>query len=171
MRQTVKKWGEALLAALCVLAIVFAAVYTRQDDLRRLAARDAEAVRDQTLAEARQTAAWQPPTAQTPRVSYQSAARRDGGLWQFSPWVSYHGAYGQRVCAMGAGKATYAQAGEVRIAHDGQTETRYRGLRELYVRAGEAVQAGQALGIAEEAGFDVCALQNGTYIDPQRLLP
>ena len=34
MKKKKKKWGEAALAALCVLAIVFAALYTRQDDLR-----------------------------------------------------------------------------------------------------------------------------------------
>ena len=46
MRKLFKKWGEAMLAALCVLAIVFAALYTRQDDLRRMAARSAGSRRD-----------------------------------------------------------------------------------------------------------------------------
>ena len=52
MRKLFKKWGEAMLAALCVLAIVFAALYTRQDDLRRMAARSAGSSRDQTLDDA-----------------------------------------------------------------------------------------------------------------------
>ena len=35
MRRFLDKWGTAIAAVACALTIVFAAVYTRQDDLKR----------------------------------------------------------------------------------------------------------------------------------------
>ena len=88
MRSVVKKWSEAALAALCVLAIVFAALYTRQDDLRRLAARSAAESLDQRLEDARTPAPWRMPVPQPPETAYAGAERSAGGLWRFSPWIA-----------------------------------------------------------------------------------
>ena len=41
MRRFLDKWGTAIAAVACALTIVFAAVYTRQDDLKRIAAQEA----------------------------------------------------------------------------------------------------------------------------------
>lgn len=170
MRSLVKKWSEAALAALCVLAIVFAALYTRQDDLRRLAARSAAESLDQRLEDARTPAPWRMPVPQPPETAYAGAERSAGGLWRFSPWIGCAVSYGQRVCAMQAGEVTFAEADEVRLLHDGGVETRYRGLQGLLVHTGERVAAGQALGTAN-GRLEVCALRGETYIDPQSLVP
>lgn len=49
MRRFLDKWGTAIAAVACALTIVFAAVYTRQDDLKRIAAQEARAAQDQSL--------------------------------------------------------------------------------------------------------------------------
>ena len=52
MRRFLDKWGTAIAAVACALTIVFAAVYTRQDDLKRIAAQEARAAQDQSLQDA-----------------------------------------------------------------------------------------------------------------------
>ncbi|MBQ9299567.1 MAG: M23 family metallopeptidase [Clostridia bacterium] len=171
MRRLIKKWGEAALAALCVLAIVFAALYTRQDDLRRLAARDAAASRDERLEDVREPSGFQPPIAQRESAGFSGAARTSGGLWQFSPYADYTAAYGQSICAMGAGTVTQAAGDSVWIDHGGGIRTGYRLLQTLRVIPGQAVEAGQAIGTAGSGGqVQVCALRDGAYIDPQALI-
>ena len=164
-----KKWGEAVLAAVCVLAIVFAALYTRQDDLRRLAAQNAAASQDETLNEALEERRFQPPVAQGAASKLSGAARTEAGLWRFSPYVFFPAAPGQSVVAMGGGTVLAAEGGYVSIDHGGGVETRYRLLQSLRVREGQSVAAGQAIGAAGSGGVQVCALQNGAYIDPGEL--
>ena len=77
MRRMMKKWGESLLAALCVLAIVFAALYTRQDDLKRMAARDAAASQDETLEHA--APPWSRPTEGAVLKPFSGAGARWSG--------------------------------------------------------------------------------------------
>ena len=168
MRKLFKKWGEAMLAALCVLAIVFAALYTRQDDLRRMAARSAGSSRDQTLDDAQAASAWRAPVSQSPEAAFAGAYREESGLWRFSPWVRFSAAFGQRVCAMHAGVVTLAADGCVRIDH-GDVETRCRGLKTLSVAAGDTVSAGQTVGTADGT-IELCALRGGEYIDPLSLI-
>ena len=54
MRRFLDKWGTAIAAVACALTIVFAAVYTRQDDLKRIAAQEAAAIIYEAAGEAAQ---------------------------------------------------------------------------------------------------------------------
>ena len=166
MRRLIKKWGEAALAVLCVLAIVFAALYTRQDDLRRLAARNAAASQDERLDEARQAPDFQPPVDGARASDFPGAARTPGGLWRLDPWICYDTVPGQAVCAMGAGQVTESAEDAVVIEHGNGLRTRYRALSFLRVQAGDSVEAGQRIGAAKDHQVYVCAQRNGAYIDP-----
>ena len=84
MRRMIKKWGESLLAALCVLVILFAALYTRQDDLKRMAAQNAAASQDETLGGA--ASAWARPVEGAVLIPFGDA-RKENGIWRFSPYV------------------------------------------------------------------------------------
>ncbi|MBQ9196068.1 MAG: M23 family metallopeptidase [Clostridia bacterium] len=165
----IEKWGETALAALCVLAIIFAALYTRQDDLKRLAARDAAASRDESLTEAREQASFQWPVAGAQAEGFIGAARTDSGLWRFSPYVRFSAVPGQSVLAMAAGTVLRAEDGCLWIDHGNGIEIGYRQLQSLRAAAGQAVTAGQAVGTAGSGGIQVCALRDGKYIDPLKL--
>ena len=169
MRGMLKKWGEGALAVLCVLAIVFAALYTRQDDLRRMAARNAAAEQSETLAEAQRRAVWQRPAAQPPVSPFAGAERTSDGLWIAAPWARYAMPFAQSARAMNDGTVLAARDGLVCLSHEGGVETRYKGLRTLAVRVGESVAAGQALGIAD-GEILVCALRDGDFFDPESLI-
>ena len=170
MLRVLKKWGEGALAALCVAAILFAALYTRQDDLKRMAAQNAAASQDETLEQAAEPPAFQRPTTQAPAEKWMGAWRSEAGIWRFSPALRYQTAFDRRVYAMGAGTVIRAEDGAVCIQHPQGVETRCQGLDTLAVRAGEAVQAGQLLGTAREAEVRVEALRGDSYIDPESLL-
>ena len=170
MRRLIKKWGEAALAALCVLSILFAALYTRQDDLRRMAARDAAASQDEKLKDVQETKRFQPPAVQGQSAGFSGAKRTGGGLWQFSPYADYPAVYGQSVFAMGAGSVIQAAGDSVWIDHGEGVQTGYRLLQTLRVTAGQTVAAGQIIGTAGGGGIQVCALREGAYIDPQELI-
>lgn len=171
MRAWLKRWGEYLLALLCVLVIVFAAVYTRQEDLQRIAARSAAGSQDQTLRETAPPPAWQQPVEGEVLQPFLGARRSAGGLWRIAPFVCYAAAAGQPVCAMAAGVIQSAQAGAVVLLQADGVEIAYSNLGALRVRAGERVEAGQRIAAAGGDGFiRVCARQNGAYIDPESLL-
>ena len=170
MHRLLKKWSEGALAALCILTILFAAVYTRQEDLRSLAARTADASRDQTLADLPTEAPSQHAVPGAVIRPYRGAVRSDAGLWQLQPGVRYAVDDGQRVCAVRAGTVIRASEGCICLDHGDGLETRYELLASLRVAAGDAVAAGQALGTAGSDGYiEIRAIQNGVYIDPETL--
>lgn len=81
MRRFLDKWGTAIAAVACALTIVFAAVYTRQDDLKRIAAQEARAAQDQSLQDARQETVWARPVPSAPSEGFRGAYRDEHGLW------------------------------------------------------------------------------------------
>ena len=171
MRRKMEKWGQGVLAALCIGSILFAALYTRQEDIRNAAARNAAASRDETLEEAQASPVWQLPVEGAELGEYRGATRAAGGLWTLDPWVRCAAAVGQSVRAMGAGTVLEAAGDRVRIGHAGDTETRYRLLRGLRVREGDSVAAGQIIGMAGGDGaVEICALREDRFVDPRSLL-
>ena len=167
MRRMIKKWGESLLAALCVLAIVFAALYTRQDDLRRMAAQNAAASQDESLEKA--AASWQRPVSGAVIQPF-SGAVKENGIWRFSPYVRYGAAYGEAVRAMHGGRVSRAEKGCVLLQNEDGTESEYRGLASLRVSEKDSVQAGDTLGNAGSEGWiEVSLWRNGRYADPETI--
>lgn len=168
VRRLIKKWGESLLAALCVLSILFAALYTRQDDLRRAAARNAAASQDERLADTPDEPRWTRPVTGDALTPF-SGARRENGLWRFSPYVRYAAQTGESIRAMAAGTVTEAKGDTVRVAHADGAESEYRNLAHLRVKRGDAVAAGDALGTAGPDGWiEVSLLEDGAYTDPEK---
>lgn len=166
MRRMMKKWGEPLLAALCVLVILFAALYTRQDDLKRMAAQNAAASRDETLEKAAE-ARWARPVAGAVIAPF-SGAVRECGIWRFSPYVRYTATYGETVRALHPGRVIRAEKDHIVLRNDSGTESEYRGLASLRVQENDILQAGDALGSAGSQGWiEVSLWQNGGYIDPE----
>ena len=167
MRRMIKKWGESLLAALCVLAIVFAALYTRQDDLKRMAARDAAASQDETLEHA--APPWSRPTEGAVLKPFSGAVRQKG-IWRFSPFVRYSAAYGEAVRALHGGTVVRAEHGGVLLRNDDGTESEYRGLASLRAKEKDRLQAGDILGNAGSDGWiEVSLWRDGRYADPETI--
>ena len=168
MRRMIKKWGESLLAALCVLVILFAALYTRQDDLKRMAAQNAAASQDETLGGA--ASAWARPVEGAVLIPFGDA-HKDNGIWRFSPYVRYEAASGSAVRAIHPGRVVRAENGAVLLRNDDGTESEYRGLRTLQAKEKDSLQAGETLGRAGSEGFIEIALwRDGGYIDPETFL-
>ncbi len=102
MRTFLQKWGEYLLALACVVVIVFAALYTRQEDIRRLSAQNAAADHSQTLEEARTDTAFHIPVDGLCSQPFSGAEKTAGGLWAFDPYAVYTASAGQDVYAVGS---------------------------------------------------------------------
>ena len=169
MRAWFHRWGEGLLAALCLLTIAFAAVWTRGEDLRRLAVQGAAGSEDETLEMAQAVTEWTRPVEGAPLKAFRGAYR-ENGLWRFDPGVCYPTLRGQGVRAIAAGVVQEATDGQVSILHAGDVVSRYAVLGTLSVRQGEQVAAGQRIGRAGEAGEIVLVLQRaGAYIDPEEM--
>ncbi|MBR1606302.1 MAG: M23 family metallopeptidase [Clostridia bacterium] len=168
MRRMIKKWGEPLLAALCVLAILFAALYTRQDDIRRMAARNAAASQDERLTEATEIS-WARPVEGAVILPF-SGAMRENGIWRFSPYVQYATSYGEAVRALHPGVVLRAENDSVLLRGADGTESEYRGLASLRVMKNDVLGAGDILGSAGSQGFiEVSLWSGGGYADPETI--
>ena len=171
MRAWAKRWGEYLLALVCVTVIVFASVYTRQEDLQRVAVRGAAGSQDQTLGEAVPPPAWHAPIDGALRTPFQGARRDAAGFWRFSPAVQYAAAYGQPVFAMAAGRISEATADSLTLTTAEGIEIVYAQLGALRVQAGEQVDAGQRIASGGNGGtISIVARKDDVYIDPEALL-
>ena len=169
MQSWLKRWGEGLLAALCILSIVFAAIWTRGEDLRKLAAQGAAAGGDETLRDVQTPAPWARPLEGGAFSAYKGAVKSDG-LWTFDPWVKSPAARGQPVYAPAPGIVETADNGRVvlRLAKD--VTLCFSGLGALSVSPGDQAAAGQRLGlVGADAGLALSAQRGGEYFDPLSL--
>ncbi len=172
MRTFLQKWGQYLLALACVVVIVFAALYTRQEDVRRLSAQNAAANRSQTLEEAQTEAAFHAPVDGKCCQPFSGAVRTAGGLWRFDPGVSYTAAAGQSVYAVASGVIIDTADDAVALLHPDGLEFRLSGLQRLRVQAGEQVASGQTIAaVGNEGIVRIVMLKNGSFIDPAAYLP
>lgn len=169
MRKSIQKWSETALAAVCVGAILFAAVYTRQDDLRRMAAQNAAVSSDERLEEAARRAPWQRPTAGGLAREYAGAVRLPGGLWQGQGDARYACRAGEGVAAPGAGTVLRLEADAVWLEHGEGVQSRVGPLAALRVRVGDSVTAGQILGSAAGTEISLRVLRQGENVDPEGL--
>jgi len=127
MRKWIKKWGDAAGAFCCVLVILFAAIYTRQDDLRRLSAQNATADQSQTLDNAQNATAVCRPLHGKLLFPFTGAVRSKGGLWSFDPCVHYQTAPGQEVLAIQNGVCASTSPEKIIIAHENALIACYNG--------------------------------------------
>lgn len=172
MRRLMEKWGTALAVAACVAAITFAAVYTRQDDLRRMAAQQARAAQDQSLSEAQAQSFWTRPVQAPPSQRYIGAYREEGsGLWKTDTRVHYQAYSGQSIAAMCDGTVLEVLEDGIVYQHERGEIITCTGLGSVCVQAGEQLRGGQTIGLAGQAGsICVTVCLNGAYLDPEGLI-
>ena len=100
---------------------------------------------------------------------------------EMHPGIDISASYGSPVTAAGNGAVIFAgrdpgYGGVVIVAHGGQLDTLYGHLSALYVREGESVRRGQAIGAVGATGRATGAhlhyevRVNGAPVDPQRYL-
>ncbi len=151
-----EKWGHYLLAALCVAVILLSGLWTRSIRVRE--GQDAEALHgtDQRLADvtAPPAALFSPvrPCAGEVVRAYNDAPVYFPavGLWRTHPAVDFAAEDEEEVFALGDG--TVAEVSPfLRIDHGNGYVSEYRGLREITLRPGQQVRAGQGVGKAGAA--------------------
>ena len=171
MRPWMEKWGSVLLIFFCALVILFSALYTRQDDLRRIAAQSAASGRDETLADAAAARICAPVQADMTQP-FTGAYKTDGGLWKMDPFVHYSVKKNDAVFSCLTGTAESVTDHTIILKND-DFLFRLCGVFQPLIRAGDHVSAGQTIARIFQTGELLFSLQiNGQYIDPlSRITP
>lgn len=168
MRPWMEKLCSVLLVIFCALVILFSALYTRQEDVRNLAAQNAAASRDETLAEA--AARYAVPVAGDITQLYQGAYKTSSGLWAFDPFVRFSVRKGEKVFAPAGGSILSCSETEIRIAGEDDQLFRLKGAFSPLVSIGDRITAGQDIARITQAGEVCLSLSvSGHYIDPLQL--
>lgn len=168
MRKWMEKWGSALGALVCAAVIIFAALYTRQDELRARAAQNAASSQNQTLEMAQNERQVCRPTDGQMLQAFQGAYRNASGFWQMRPYVLYAVFPHQEVCAVQAGEILHISAQSIEIAHQNGLISRYTGQFSTETQAGVSVACGQRIArIKSGDTLQFSLLQGGVYIDPE----
>lgn len=168
MRPWMEKLGSVLLVIFCALVILFSALYTRQEDVRNLAAQNAAASRDETLAEA--AARYAAPVAGDITHLYQGAYKASSGLWAFDPFVRFGVRKGEIVLAPASGSILSCHEAEIRIVGENDQLLRLKGAFSLLVSTGDLITVGQEIARITQAGELYLSLSvNGHYINPLQL--
>lgn len=171
MRRFLDKWGTAIAAVACALTIVFAAVYTRQDDLKRIAAQEARAAQDQSLQDAQAETVWARPVPSAPSEGFRGAYRDEHGLWRMQPYTRYPVAYGQSVTAVCAGEVLTVSADSLTYRCAGGETITCAGLSSVMVRIGDTLHCGQRVGMAaRDAEITLQVRKGEEYLDLESLL-
>ena len=168
MRKWLEKWGSTLSALLCVLVILFAAVYTRQDDLRRLAAENAAADQSETLRDVQPSLSVYRPVHGKLFSAYTGAVKSESGLWQLDPYIRYETENYQEIFAIQDGVCLLADEACIRIAHADTLIACYRGAFSPEIKADDPVTAGQRIARMKKGDKLCFSLQKDShYIDPE----
>lgn len=171
MRRFLDKWGTAIAAVACALTIVFAAVYTRQDDLKRIAAQEARAAQDQSLQDAQAETVWARPVPSAPSEGFRGAYRDEHGLWRMQPYTRYPVAYGQSVTAVCAGEVLTVSADSLTYRCAGGETITCAGLSSVMVKIGDTLHCGQRVGMAARDAEITLQVRKGVeYLDLESLL-
>ena len=167
MRKWMEKWGSAAGALLCVLVILFAAVYTRQDDIRRLAAQNAAADQSQTLDDVQTAPQIFRPVNGHIAQPFSIARQNENGLWSFSPKVCYQVSPYQEIYAIADGICTLCSTDCIVISHENGLISRYEGIFSPEISVNEPVSAGQRMARMSGNEFFFSLKQSDRYIDPE----
>lgn len=164
MRPWMEKWGSVLLIFFCALVILFAALYTRQDDIRRIAAQNAAATQDESLPA---LPAYCPPVSSAVTKLYAGPCQTENGVWQMDPCVYYAVSQNQSVSACCAGVILHADEQKIVIQSSDHQLFSLHGVFSLLTRAGDTVTAGAPLAtIAERGEMRLSLSVDGHYLDP-----
>ncbi len=153
IRRGMEKWGHYLLALLCAGVVLLSAVWTREQQTAEKGEQAALSDQGQRLTQVQQT----PEPAVFARPAEGAIIRRfsaspvyfpETGVWMAHPGLDFAAA-GEPVYALAAGTVLSSEGG-VRLDHGDSIESLYRGLREIRVKPGQRVRAGEALGKAGE---------------------
>lgn len=171
MRKRLEKWGYAGGMLLCILTILFAAIYTRQDDLKRHDTQSASQSQDETLSDAL-AARWQRPVDAQPSARFAGAVRDEKThIWRLSADTVYPLAPGQSIYAVSEGDVLFCGDGCIVLSHADGYESRCTGALSMRVKAGEHVNAGQVIAVSAGTGeLRVELEKNGTYLDIESLV-
>lgn len=165
MRPWMEKFGSVLLIVACALVILFSALYTRQDDLRRLAAQNAAASQDETLSEA--VARYTAPVPGDITHGYQGAYKSEAGIWHFDPFVRYTIQKGDRIAAVCNGQIVLCNKSEIIISGESDFVFRLKGAFSPLVTSGDFITVGQEIALATTPGELQLSLSiNGHYTNP-----
>lgn len=168
MRKWLEKWGSTLGAFLCVLIILFAAVYTRQDDLRRLAAENAASDQSETLRDVQPSPAVYRPVSSKLLSPFSGAVQSESGFWQFDPYIRYEAASYQEILSILNGVCLHADEECILISHPDALISCYRGEFSPEIKANDPVTAGQRIARMKKGGILCFSLQKDShYIDPE----
>ena len=147
-----EKWGHYLLALLCAGVILLSAVWTREGRPSEGENQEALADQSQRLAQALPEATaipWRRPVGGAVVQGYSEApvCFAGTGVWMAHPALDFFAEDGEKVAAMAAGTVT--ECGDaVRIDHGDGEASLYKGLKEISVRPGQRVRAGETIGTA-----------------------
>lgn len=171
MRRWLHKWGYTLGVLACISTILFAALYTRQDELRALGAQSASQSADQTLADA-QTPAWTAP-AQGDISQRFTWAQRDAQtlFWHAAPYVCYRLTAGDSIYAMCDSVVLSAEEGGLLLQNAQGYRIMYSGDFRPQIYHGAAARLGQSIARMHADGeIRITIRKDNVYIDPLTLL-
>ena len=171
MRPWMEKWGGVLLIFFCALVILFSALYTRQDDLRRIAAQSAASGQDETLEDAAAARICAPVQADITQP-FTGAYQTESGLWKMDPFVHYSVKKNDAVFSCLTGTVESVAQHSIILKND-TFRFRLCGDFQPLAETGDFVSAGQTVARISQTGELLLSLQiSGQYIDPlSRITP
>lgn len=162
MRPWMEKWGSVMLIFFCALVILFSALYTRQDDLRRIAARNAASDQSEQLSDVL-SIRYVPPVKSTAARTYKGIYK-ETGLWQLDPYVYYAVRKGDVIYACCDGDITHAASGTVLLTSGDLT---FGLLGDFSLTAKDHVNVSQPLAVMHSSGeLRLFLMNKGNYVDP-----
>ena len=161
-----EKRGSVLLIIFCALVILFAALYTRQDDLKRAAAKNAAADQNEKLGSLPVFCA---PVASQPTQSYCGVYKSESGLWQLDPYVRYDVKTGEKILSPCTGVIDFSDGKSIRIRAAKDLVFDLTGSFEIL--ASGSVSCGQQIARCTAPGVLLFGLtEGGKHVDPLSLL-
>lgn len=159
-----EKHGSVLLIVLCALVVLFSALYTRQDDLKRAAAKNAAADQSDDLDS---LPLFRAPVASLPTHSYRGVFKSESGLWQLDPYVRYNVKKGDRILSPCSGSIEKSTGQTILIHAENDLVFSVTGDFECSFSAPAAVAAGQEIARCLSSGTLLFGLSDkGEHVDP-----
>ena len=159
-----EKRGSVILIVICALVVLFSALYTRQDDLKRAAAKNAAADKSDTL---KNVPLFCAPVASVPVQAYRGVFKSESGLWQLDPYVRYTVKKGDQILSPCGGIIASADKQHVVIRAEDDLVFALTGSFDLFPQSGSTVAAGTEIAVCASSGVLLFSLtKDGNPLDP-----